>query len=198
MASLDDAIWGFAKMTAPDDQTPAPEPPPPAPAPVIIKPASGPADLVLKISIAVAILIAGLSVGYYFIVYLPGKDARAQAAAQAAATNAAAANAAQASTAKQVEAKRAANYAACLQTAQDNYSMDWDRNCTTQSQDRETAYNNCVNDTLSTASSCREQYPEIPVANCSLATNLANSLNDQLKDAKDRCLQQAKDGLLDQ
>ena len=180
------------------------EPPQPAPAPppqVATAPPAGPppavrsgiADTVLKLSVAVAFLIAGVSVGYYFLVYVPAKDARAQAAATAAAANATAQQAAS----QQAATRRAANYNSCLAAADTAYHADWNSNCATRSQQREADFNRCVGGFLS-ESDCRDQNPYIPPTDCQLPTVVADSINGELKDAKDRCLQQAKDGLMDQ
>ena len=186
-------------------QPAAPAPPPPyaASPPIAAAPAPAPparggvADTVLKLSIALAFLIAGVSVGYYFLVYVPGKDARAQAAATAAAANAKATASAQAAASQQAAAKRTANYNSCLASADATYHADWDGNCATRSQQREADFNRCAGGFLSD-SECRETNPYIPPADCQLPSTIADSLNGELRDAKDRCLQQAKDGLLDQ
>jgi hypothetical protein len=176
---------------------PQPAQPPPAPQ-VIATPPQPPArgvvvDAVLKLSIAVAFLIAGVSIGYYFLVYVPAKDARTQAAASAAAANATA----QAAASQQVAARRAANYNSCLASVDTTYHADWNSNCATRSQQREADYNRCLGGFLS-ESDCRDQNPFIPPTDCQLPTTVADSVNAELKDGKDRCLQQAKDGLLDQ
>jgi hypothetical protein len=187
-----------------------PQPTPAAPAPQSPYAASPPivaaspppvrggvADTVLKLSIALAFLIAGVSVGYYFLVYVPGKDARAQAAATAAAANATATASAQAAASQQAAAKRTANYNSCLSAAEATYHADWNGNCATRSQQREADFNRCAGGFLSD-SECRETNPYISPVDCQLPSTIADSLNGELKDAKDRCLQQAKDGLLDQ
>jgi hypothetical protein len=181
----------------------SPQPPPiqpapqPAQAPYVAAaappPARGVVDAVLKLSIAVAFLIAGVSVGYYFLVYVPGKDARAQAAASAAAANATA----QATASQQAATRRAANYNSCLASVDTTYHADWNSNCATRSQQREADYNRCLGGFLS-ESECRDQNPFIAPTDCQLPTVVADSINGELKDGKDRCLQQAKDGLLDQ
>lgn len=194
-------------MSTLDGETPQPPaPPPPYVAPpyvaAVAAPAAPPArssvaDTMLKISVAIAFLIAGVSIGYYFLVYVPAKDARTQAAASAAAANATAQASAQSAASQQTASRRAANYNSCLATADASYHADWNSNCATRSQQREADYNRCAGGFLS-ESDCRETNPYIPTVDCQLPSALADSLNGELRDAKDRCLQQAKDGLLDQ
>jgi len=181
-----------------DGESPQPVAPAPAPPPQVVAAPAPPgrsavADTVLKLSIAVAFLIAGVSVGYYFLVYVPAKDARAQAAATAAAANATAQQAAS----QQVATRRSANYNTCLAAADTAYHADWNSNCSTRSTQREADFNRCVGGFLS-ESDCRDQNPYIPPTDCQLPTVVADSINGELRDAKDRCLQQAKDGLMDQ
>jgi len=154
----------------------------------VIRPAL--VDNLLKLSIAIAVLCAGASVGYYFAIYLPAKDARARSDAAAAAS----AQAADAAITAAAQDKRRADYQTCLQAAQDDYSAHWDSDCATHSAINARGYTACLSNGMN-HDECASLWPTLPTTDCSLPLNLANSLNAGLKDAQARCLDEAKAGL---
>jgi hypothetical protein len=134
-------------------------------------------DSLVRLAVALALVTVSLSFAYYLLFYIPAEDARTQASV-------AANTAAQMAATQQAAAKRSANYKACVVAAEGIYRSEWDETCASRPQ-------NPGSDSAGGASS-------LPTLNCQLPAALATSLGDELKDARYRCLQQARNGLLDQ
>jgi len=142
-----------------------------------ISAAPGLVDTLVKFAVALALLAVSFSFAYHLLFYIPAEDARTQAAAVSSA-------AAQAAAAQQASARRAANYKACIVAAEGIYRSQWDETCAAQPRPPGSDLGHGATD-FSTAA-------------CQLPAPLAASLADDLKDARYRCLQQARNGLLDQ
>jgi len=183
------AAKGGVMTTTGEEAHPQPEPAMAAAGPLTPASRAPLVDQVLKISVAAAILFAGLGVGYYYAFYLPQKDARARADAQAAA-------AAQAKAQQDAEAKRTAGYKACLDAAQTSYRNDWNSNCMLKADEQEASYRSCLGQPYASPEQCRASFPPLERMDCSLPVAIAGQLNDQLDKSKARCVEQARAGLV--
>ena len=153
------------------------------------------ADAVLKLAIAAAILTIALSVGYYFVVYIPRRDADNQARAAAAQSAQAAQQAQQAAQAQQNQTARRDAYNSCVADASAAYSANWDSSCRTQSDERSSQYRSCASGGFYNVQQCLNMYPALPASNCTLPAAVGNRWDQLLKTDKDKCLEVAKDGL---
>jgi hypothetical protein len=151
-------------------------------------------DVILRLAIALAVVMAGASVAYYFAVYLPARDARAHADAVAASA-AQAANAAQSSAVAAADQdRRRAAYQACLANADLTYHATWNGNCADRATKQAAQLTNCLA-LGSTRDVCAATWPALPAADCTLPTYLSDTLDSDLKAANTLCLDQAKAGL---
>ncbi|QDF38267.1 hypothetical protein FJN17_12190 [Bradyrhizobium symbiodeficiens] len=161
------------------------------------------ADTFLKISVAISLLGAAGSVGYYYAVYLPARDvqldndrrldkARAEIAKRAAEERA---QQERDATEQRRAAERAvaqAGYETCISRAEAVYNATWASNCKSVAERVRKQRSAC--NLAPTA--CDSIYPATDAGpNCSLPTSLASSINANLQQGKERCLQESKAGL---
>ncbi|WGR91842.1 hypothetical protein MTX26_15885 [Bradyrhizobium sp. ISRA443] len=178
---------------------------------------AGPVDTFLKISVAVSLLGAAGSVGYYYAVYLPARDAqmdrdrklesaRAEYARQAEQNRIAAerrdAEARQAAERREEEDRQAAareatqaKYRNCLRNAREDYSANWAQAC-------KRIYDNAVRgnkDCLSAGtakSTCDLIYSTKNYSpDCTLSRLVGTDIEDTWDKAKKRCLDESRAGL---
>ncbi len=171
-------------------------------------------DLILKVTIIVAIALASASVSYYYLKYLPDRDVAidtrlaAERAAQKSAADRQAAGLAlqaeadrrrQATEREVVERRKAtiqARYDACMMQASASYSADWDATCKRRADIRRNDYKKCLTNGISSKASCDALYSEGFVEkDCSLPSQSADSHNSSLERNKTRCLQEFQAGL---
>lgn len=153
------------------------------------------ADSILKLAIAAAILTVALSVGYYFVVYIPKRDADNQARAAAAQSAQAAQQAQRDAQARQTQTARRDAYNSCIADASAVYAANWESSCRTQSDERAEQYQSCISGGLYNIQQCLSMYPALPPSNCTLPAAVGNRWDQLLKTDKDKCLEVAKDGL---
>jgi hypothetical protein len=165
-------------------------------------------DVVFKLSIVAAILLVSSSVGYYYVVYLPSRDARldeerrldiARAEAEKRAEQERVLAEQRALEQRQTLEKVAAQvrYDACQNRATANYSASWATSC------KRIADNNLKKraDCIKTASSdymrstCNDIWKVDPGPNCTLPRALGTDIEQEMVRAQDRCLQESKAGL---
>lgn len=163
-------------------------------------------DSFLKISIAASVLIASASISYYYLRYLPERDAqierdqklekaRAEYARQAELSRLAAEKKADAE--KQSAARDAiqGRYQACLAAAETNYSLAWSGQCKHVADTAQKSRSDCLSKTTE-KSTCDLIYPKVDFnPDCSLNRVSGNDLNDQLQRSRERCLQESRLGL---
>jgi hypothetical protein len=164
---------------------------------------AGPVDIFLKLSVAVSLLGAAASVGYYYSIYLPARDtqvdnerrlekAHAEFARKAAEERAEADRLAAEQHQIQGKAAAQASYDACVDRAIAVYNAGWASNCKRLAEETRKARAACSG----TASSCDLIYPAKDGGpNCALPSTLASSLNGNLDRSRDRCLQESNAGL---
>lgn len=150
------------------------------------------AGAILKLSCAVAVLMAGSGVGYYYGIFLPGhiraQDAARQADAQAAEKARRTAEARAAAEAAKREQAARLEYQDCLNFAELQYKNRWATSCRSMHRSDVADFEDCLDDFFSTEESCRRRHPIRPERGCALPAQVAASLTDDRDRAKDQCL----------
>ncbi|OKO85317.1 hypothetical protein AC629_19380 [Bradyrhizobium sp. NAS80.1] len=164
---------------------------------------AGAVDNFLKVCVALSLLGAAGSVGYYYAVYLPARDvqmdnerrldkARSEIARKAAEERAQQDRDAADQRQAQERAATQIRYEACIIRTESSYSATWATNCKSVAERARKQRAAC---TLAPAS-CDSIYPTPDSGpNCSLPSGIASSLEVTLQQGKDRCLQESKAGL---
>lgn len=170
--------------------------------------------LILASALALAIVLAGGSVFYYFTIFIPNFEKEKLALeqrkveqqqqtekerierekqAETDAKNAAA----------QKESQRSIAYAQCLNNANKAYTSNWANNCKMVAKQNAAKLENCLNNesimsnSLMGESYCRNQFGQTEEnPDCSLPTHLANSVEESFKQQKEQCMEEAKNALL--
>lgn len=159
---------------------------------------AGKIDAFLKLSIVAGVLLASSSVAYYYVIYLPDRDARIDAnngaAEQRRAEEKAAAE--QRRSDEQVDAQM--RYDRGIRQAQETYDATWASNCRLKGQSAAQRHTNCIVNGAD-KELCDKMYDRERLVdsspNCSLPSSIAESLDASLNKARDRCLQASKAGL---
>jgi hypothetical protein len=153
----------------------------------------------LKAVLIISLLLASGSVAYYYLRYIPDRDARLDAERRATEVRVDAERKAER---REAEAEKAANeqrqaaerataqqdYARCLVGASDAYRSEWATTCKTVAANIARAEKNCVALGLSkTMCAARSGGPN-PSPNCALPTAVAAPIGAEFNSQKDRCL----------
>jgi len=177
-------------------------------------------DTLLKASVIVVVAAVSTAVAYHYVIYIPQRDAALddeRRAETARATKSQAERELQAAMEKAEAEKRKTNekaeaeerklrvsarYEACNRNATANYSLNWNSNCARINQLERTSYStrysNCMSLSLpgTTKETCEaSSKPTTKPEDCALPSALADSLNKDLAQAKDRCLREFQLGL---
>jgi hypothetical protein len=167
---------------------------------------AGKIDTLLKLSIVAAVLLASSSVGYYYLVYLPRRDARLdleratereRADAEKRAERERALSEQRAIERRQSAEKAAAQirYDTCLTRAYDMYDASWTAACKRLGEKRLKDHHDCMRNELG-RTFCDSTYDIREVSpNCALPRVIATELKADLEKGRDRCLQENKSGL---
>jgi hypothetical protein len=160
---------------------------------------AGKIDAFLKLSVVAAVLLASSSVAYYYVVYLPERDARIDADKAATEQRRAAGKAATEQNRSEEQLSAKLRYDRCLREAQDIYNSDWASNCGLRRQEAAQIaqkHARCVADPANDKNLCDQHYT-VPDAspNCALPRVLATDLEARLNKARQLCLQASKAGL---
>jgi hypothetical protein len=142
------------------------------------------ADPILKVSLALAALLAGAGVGYYYGIYLPAQDVRRQT---------------QEMTARQTQAKALAErarreqaaqteYQDCANFAELSYKQRWNLSCQSLHDADQSAFEDCADNLFSTQSGCLAKNPVRPPQDCALPAQVAQSLSQARDERKAQCL----------
>lgn len=167
---------------------------------------AGPVDTFLKLCVGLSLLGAAGSVGYYYSVYLPSRDAQldrdrkldaahAEYAKQAAEARIAAEK--RDAEERQAAARDASQtaYQVCTANAQANYSAVWATSCKRIADQSAKSNKDCLTQG-SAKSYCDTVYASRDASpNCALPRVLANDLTDQLEKARKLCLDESRAGL---
>ena len=161
-------------------------------------------DTFLKGSIAASVLIAAASIAYYYLHYLPQRDAQVDRIQQM--EQARIEFSRQAEQARLIEEKRTLEerraaekealqnaYQLCISNAEDNYSRNWADQCKRVAAKAQTDRAECLakGQTKSTCDIFN------PVADSSPSCTLSGGkvLNERLQQSRERCLQESRLGL---
>lgn len=152
-------------------------------------------DKILKLAVAVALVLAGSGVFYHFVIYVPELE-RARIAMEAQERASRQAQAEQEKRDRELqESARQANYSNCVAGAEKDYLANWSGACKSQGEQQAAGYRRCMATTLG-ETFCRANYPAAAQdANCSLPTSAAEGVNRYFREAKEKCLAEAKAGL---
>ena len=150
------------------------------------------AGAILKLCAALALLIAGSGVGYYYGIFLPN-EARLQAErreAEAEAGEQARRDAEARFAAEQSRRQQAARveYEDCLNFAELRYKNRWASACRAMHRSDVAEFEDCLDNFFSTEKSCRRRHPIRPERGCALPSQLAAALAEDRDRAKEQCL----------
>ncbi|MCT2401334.1 hypothetical protein [Novosphingobium mangrovi (ex Huang et al. 2023)] len=153
------------------------------------------ANAILKIALALAALVAGGGVGFYYGIFLPAQDMRRQRMelldrkAAAEAQNQAMAEQARRvqEQAKRIEAAQAA-YDECVNFAEVSYKQRWSQSCQSLHDADQAAFEDCADDLFSTESGCRAKHPIRPASDCALPARMARELSGTRDQRKAECM----------
>lgn len=146
------------------------------------------ADPILKISLAVAALLAGGGVGYYYGIYLPAQDVRRQTQAMAEREQERQAQVKALAQRAQREQAAQLEYQECNGAAELSYKERWTQTCQTLHDADQAAFNDCADDFFSSEQGCLAKHPIRPAANCALPTQSAQILAQAREQRKAQCL----------
>ena len=145
------------------------------------------ADTIFKLSLAVAALIAGLGVGYYYGIVLPARAEREEQRLLAAEQARGEAEAkARKEAARKQEAARTA-YQDCLNFADLGYRNRWTAACRGQHLADIAEYQDCLDDLFSTREGCMRAHPVRAERDCNLPEPLARTLAEDRDRNKAQC-----------
>lgn len=163
---------------------------------------AGKLDTVLKLSVIASLLIAASGVGYYYAVYLPGRDAQrdeerlaeqlriyAQQRAEAARALVEQQQLAEHRTADKAAAED--HYATCLSGATATHDASWSAACKSLADQVEQNRTNCLANTKLPKGYCDAVYRARDASpHCVLPVKISTGLDGDLTRARERCLQQ--------
>ena len=150
------------------------------------------ADGILKLAIALAILCGGLSVSYYYAIFLPHQAEEQANLARAEARAKSESEKKLQNEKKQSEELSRSRYSTCISITESNYNHQWNSSCVRQHNSDMQIKNNCLNNGYG-IDYCRSLTIR-PSTECALPTNEANAYNATMAEEKQRCLEQMKAG----
>ncbi len=148
------------------------------------------ADPILKVSLAVAALLAGGGVGYYYGIYLPAQDVRRQTLAMAERQSHEREQSRALADRARREAAAQSEYQGCVDFAEASYKQRWTHTCEGLHDADQAAFEDCADDLFSTQSGCLAKHPIRPASDCALPTQTAQALSDAREQRKAQCVAQ--------
>lgn len=147
------------------------------------------ADAILKLCAALAILIAGCGVGYYYGIFLPN-HAESQAARHEASAEQARREARSRAEAEQARRQQTARveYEDCVNFAELSYKNRWAASCRAMRENDIAEFEDCLDDLFATEESCRLHHPIRPERGCALPSQIGLRLSGERDQAKEQCL----------
>lgn len=157
-------------------------------------------DAIFKAAVIVALCIGSASISYYYLIYLPQRDAILDARRQLDLKQIEDAKAreerARVAKERQLEKDKfeiSNRYDLCKLGAATNYSDEWDSNCARLSTAGKKSRADCLK--MGTAQNvCESIHPTRPEKECSLPKDIAESLERRLEAARQRCFQEFQAG----
>ncbi|GGY92139.1 hypothetical protein [Novosphingobium colocasiae] len=146
-------------------------------------------DAVLKLSLAVAAVLAGSGIGYYYGVFLPDQAREAGRRADAAATAQADARQQAARDQASAEQGRQQAYQDCVNLAELGYRNRWNTSCRAQRQRDLAALADCEDDFFRTKAGCAQDFPVRSGRDCELPGDAAAAYAADLDREKAVCAQ---------
>lgn len=147
-------------------------------------------NAILKLALALAVLLAGAGIGFYFGIYLPAQDVRREARALAEKQVQRAAAAQALSQRAQREQAAQTEYQGCTEFAEQSYKARWTAACQAQHDTDQAAYEDCADNLFSTQAGCLAKHPVRPVQDCALPAATAQSYAQARDARKQQCLAQ--------
>ncbi|MCJ2182265.1 hypothetical protein MTR62_06060 [Novosphingobium sp. 1949] len=145
------------------------------------------ADALLKLALALAALLAGGGVGFYYGIYLPAQDVRSRSEELVRQQSQAREQTDQlAARARREEAAQTV-FQDCVSTADLTYKSHWTAACRAQHDADVAAYEDCADDFFSTEAGCHRKHPIRPERDCALTTQLAERLVAERQGARQQC-----------
>lgn len=145
------------------------------------------ADPILKIALALAALLAGAGVGYYYGIYLPAQDVRRQTREMTERQEKAQAETRALAERARREAAAQTEYQDCQNFAELSYKQRWNLSCRSLHDADQSAFEDCADDLFSTDSGCLAKNPIRPAQDCALPAQVAQSLSQARDDRKAQC-----------
>lgn len=145
-------------------------------------------NAILKLALALAVLLAGGGIGFYYGIFLPSQEIRRQT--QAMAEKKAAADAqgkALADRAKRMQAAQT-EYEDCVNFAELSYKQRWTQSCQSLHDADQAAFQDCSDNLFSTQAGCLAKHPIRPERDCALPGPMAQELTDARDKRKAECL----------
>ena len=144
-------------------------------------------DAILKLALAVAALLAGGGVGFYYGVFLPAQEVRRQTRELAESQAASAAQRqALADQARRAAAART-EYEECVAFAELSYKQRWTQSCQSLHDADRAAFEDCADDLFSTEAGCLAKHPIRPGRDCALPAPMARELTEARDGRKAEC-----------
>lgn len=144
-------------------------------------------DAILKLALALAVLLAGGGVGFYYGIFLPSQDIRRQS--QELAEKQAAKQAESKALAERAQREQAAQveYQDCVNFAELSYKERWTQTCQGLHDADQAALQDCSDDLFSTEAGCRAKHPVRPARDCGLPGAMAQELTEARDKRKAEC-----------
>lgn len=150
----------------------------------------------LRLALAAAAILIGLSVAYHYVIYIPEKDQALKLEADSKSQTEAIQAAANKADADKAALNRRTNYRICVSNALADYRTRWDTTCKRKSDEADKNRAECVaNGSLE--ATCERYYPPVPAANCALPSAQSDDYDASLKNDQKQCLDEANAGVLD-
>jgi hypothetical protein len=145
-------------------------------------------DAILKICIALAVLLAGSGIGFYYGIFLPSQEIRRQSEEMA--ERKASSEARQRGLAQRAKIAAAAQgeYDSCVGFAEMAYKQRWNQSCQTLHDADQSAFEDCADNLFSTRSGCLAKHPIRPARDCALPASMAGPLSQARDKRKTECL----------
>lgn len=163
-----------------------------------------------------SLALAATSIAYYYVIYLPARDALQDARREDERNEARRQAAARADEERRTQDEREhreaqersaaelrkfmveARYKGCLQRVSNNYSAMWDNYCKQNEEQRRKDYQSCITsqNQYMNKEICNNLHgTPLPETNCKLRHQVADDLNSTLEREKNRCFQEFQAGL---